>query len=41
MKDKDRITACEKDIKLIAKALEAINEALVLLRDKLEVQSLR
>ena len=41
MKDKDRIARAEKDIQLIAKALEAINEALMILRDKLEVQSLR
>ena len=41
MKDKDRITRNEGDIKLIGKALEAINEALVILRDKIHVQELR
>ena len=41
MKDKDRIAKAERDIQLIAKALEAVNEALIILRDKINIQEMR
>ena len=41
MKDKDRLTKAERDIQLIANALEAINDALVILRDKINIQEMR
>ena len=41
MKDKDRLTKAERDIQLIANALEAINEALIILRDKINIQEMR
>ena len=41
MKDKYRLTKAERDIQLIANALEAINEALIILRDKINIQEMR
>ena len=41
MKDSKRLDAIEKDIKLIGLSLEAIHEALTILRDRLQVQEMR